>query len=442
MITKARLNRAAWSIKNEGPLVFTKKFVRFIPWAIGRTHVKYSKYLPAPLRADAGKYNSDFLYLSNPIFNITSEDLRLSLEAQKQSKPDEIKSATWFVPYFDHLTFGGIYTIFRFINHFAEQGVANHIVIYDNPQVNGTKMQAEIARHFPHLANAMLTVYDPREDSIHDLPPSDIAICTFWVSAYFLLRFNQTKRKYYFIQDYEPLFYEGGSTYALAESTYRFGFEGIVNTPGLLRAINQRHGMQGISFTPAVDPKYYYAPKEKNNERLRVFFYARPNNPRNAFNLGILIIKILLKKYGKQIEIVTAGSHWKESKFDLRREITNLGLLKSLQDVGDLYRSCDIGFVYMLSKHPSYQPFEFMATGVATVTNNNEDNLWFLKDGTNCLIAEPSPAAMAEKIGWLIEDEKLRQKIQKGGYETVSTDWQPQLELIWNDITKSTKKYS
>jgi len=71
---------------------------------------------------------------------------------------------------------------------------------------------------------------------------------------------------------------------------------------------------------------------------------------------------------------------------------------------------------------------------VATVTNNNEDNLWFLKDGTNCLIAEPSPAAMAEKISWLIEDKHLREKIQKGGYETISTDWRPQLDLIWNDI--------
>jgi glycosyltransferase involved in cell wall biosynthesis len=78
-----------------------------------------------------------------------------------------------------------------------------------------------------------------------------------------------------------------------------------------------------------------------------------------------------------------------------------------------------------------------MATGVATVTNNNEDNLWFLKDGKNCLIAEPSPTAMAEKIGWLIEDKALREKVQKGGYDTVSTDWRSQTELIWNDIAKS-----
>jgi glycosyltransferase involved in cell wall biosynthesis len=316
-------------------------------------------------------------------------------------------------------------------------GVFNRIVIYDNPQVDSVAMKAEIERAFPHLKAIELKVFNTAKDEIKNLPATDIAVCTFWVSAYFLLRFNQTKRKYYFIQDYEPLFYEAGSTYALAESTYRFGFKGIVNTPGLLRAVNQRHGLEGVSFVPAVDPQNYF-PRDKNdNQRVRIFFYARPNNPRNAFVLGIIIIKMLLKKYGRKIEIVTAGAEWKESKFDLKGEITNLGLLKSMREVGDLYRSCDIGFVYMLSKHPSYQPFEFMATGMATVTNNNEDNLWFLKDGTNCLVAEPSPAAMVEKIGWLITDDKLREKIQRGGYETVSTDWDHQLEIIWNDILNS-----
>ncbi len=437
MINRQRINKAVWSIKNEGPVTFTKKFIRFVPWAISRTHVKYSPYLPKPLRANIGQYSDDFLYLSNPIFNITAEDLEASKAVQKQAKPKDIKSATWFVPYFDHLNFGGIYTIFRFINEFSMNGVSNRVVIYDKPELDQEATKAEITRAFPALADVELVAFNPKTDDIKQLPPSDIAICTFWASAYFLLQFNQTKRKYYFIQDYEPLFYEGGSVYALAESTYRFGFRGIVNTPGLLQAVNQRHGLEGVSFTPAVDPKVYYPTKSKDHKKVRIFFYARPNNPRNAFSLGIMIIKDLIEKYGNKIEIVTAGSNWKEGKYDLKGLIKNMGLIKSLGEVGDLYRSCDIGFVYMLSKHPSYQPFEFMATGMATVTNNNEDNLWFLKDGVNCLVAEPSPAAMAEKIGWLVEDEELRRKIQEGGYKTVSTDWHSQTNLIWNDISKS-----
>ncbi len=435
-----KFKKAVWTLKEEGIREFLRKLLIFFKWAARNIHYRLNKYLPVFLRANKSQYDHDFLYLNNSLFKIGADDLKLSKEVQLSKKPKKIKTATWFVPYFNHLSFGGIYTIFRFIDYFSAQGVQNRIIIYDNPSVDKEKMRSEISKAFPGLSDVELVIFNPASDSVSDLPATDIAVCTFWVSAYYLLRFNKTKRKYYFVQDYEPLFYEGGSTYALAESTYRFGFSGIVNTPGLLRAVNQRHGMEGVSFTPAVDSRFYFPSKnQKNNKKIKIFFYARPNNPRNAFYLGIMIIKELLDKYEDQIEIVTAGAEWKEGHYDLKGRINNLGLLKSLDDVGELYRTCDIGFVYMLSKHPSYQPFEFMASGVATVTNNNEDNLWFLRDGTNCLIAEPSPSAMAEKIGWLIEDAKLRKKIQEGGYDTVSTDWDAQTSIIWNDICKSNR---
>lgn len=297
----------------------------------------------------------------------------------------------------------------------------------------------EIVKAFPNLQSAELILFDSKVMKLDELPACDLAFCTFWVSAYLLLKFNKTKRKYYFIQDYEPLFYTAGATYALAESTYRFGFRGIVNTPGLLAAINQRHGMEGISFVPAIDHSLYYPGEEQkdNNDPLKVFFYARPNNHRNAFYLGVEIIKRLKKKYGKRIEIITAGAEWKASRYGLSGMVSNKGLLKSLPEVADLYRQCDIGFVYMLTKHPSYQPFEFMASGMATVTNNNEDNWWLLQHENNCLLAEPSPKAMVEQISRLIEEPSLREKIVKNGIETVKNEWPQQLEAIWNDITNN-----
>lgn len=289
------------------------------------------------------------------------------------------------------------------------------------------------------MKNVELIVFSQDTMKLDDLPESDIAFCTFWVSAYFLLKFNKTKRKYYFIQDYEPLFYAGGATFALAESTYRFGFRGVVNTPGLLAAVNKRHGLEGVSFIPAVDRTIYHPDTngKKQDRRIKVFFYARPKNPRNAFNLGIQIIKQLTQKYGDKIEIITAGAEWKERHYGLHNLVNNKGLLKSIPEVADLYRECDIGFVYMLSKHPSYQPFEFMASGMATVTNNNEDNLWFLRHEENCLLSEPSPKAMVEQISRLIDDEVLRNKIVANGLKTVENEWDWQTDLIWNDIVKS-----
>lgn len=423
--------KAIHTYRNYGTKALAKKSLRF-------AYLKSTDILLG--RKRRGEYKElweEYAFVSNPIFQITAEDIKRSNDVISKAELVKIETANWFVPNFDHISFGGIFTIFRFIEKFSIEGVHNRIIIYDKPSFDVGRLKQQIADKFPKLQNYEIIIFDHNNQKVDILPECDVAICSFWVSAYLLLKFNKTKRKYYFIQDYEPLFYPGGSTYALAESTYRFGFRALVNTPGLLAAVNQRHGMEGISFIPAVDQSIYYPDEtKKNKDRVRIFFYARPNNPRNAFNLGIEIIKQLLDEHGKNIEIVTAGAKWKESAYGLRGHITNLGLLKSINEVAELYRSCDIGFVYMLSKHPSYQPFEFMASGMATVTNNNEDNLWFLKDGQNCLLSEPSAKAMAEKITQLINDSRLRSSISRKGLTALGYTWPQQLEMIWNDVKK------
>jgi hypothetical protein len=97
---------------------------------------------------------------------------------------------------------------------------------------------------------------------------------------------------------------------------------------------------------------YYPNTARKSGKKVRIFLYARPLNPRNAFNLGILTIKQLLDAYGKKIEIITAGAEWDEAEYGLKGKITNLGLLTSLEEVAALYRTCDIGFSFMLTPHP------------------------------------------------------------------------------------------
>lgn len=418
--------KAFWVLRHEGPLAMARKTVKMIRRRLTARHTASEQTV---------RVNEVYEYLRNPVFQISDADITAS-QAATLRPVDEVRSALWFVPYFDHITYGGIYTIFRFVADLAKRGVATTVVIYDKKYLDVKETRREMVEHFPELAGVDLIALDMERHGVNDLPASDIAFATIWMSAYLLLKYNKARRKYYFIQDYEPLFYQAGSMYALAESTYRFGFAGVVNTPGLLRAVNQRHGMEGISFTPAVDRRYYYQAARPANERLRIFFYARPNNPRNAFELGILTIRLLLERYGDKIEIVTAGADWNEAEYGLDGVISNRGLLGSLREVGDLYRGCDVGFVFMLSKHPSYQPFEFMACGLAAVTNRNEDNGWLFEDWKNCVLSEPSPAAMAEAIGRLIEDGALRSRIAKAGAETVKFDWETELDSVWNYISR------
>lgn len=427
------VNKTLNIYKNHGAKAVTKKARSVIRYRYGHLHPK--RWLQRQTLEEKD-LRDEFIFVSNDLFQITSADIALSQKTTSGPAPKRIKTAVWFVPYFNHIAFGGIQTIFRFIEKLSREGVKNTIVIYDRPSLDVAQTRAEIAKFFPNLNNYDLVVFgEDKAKSLAALPASDIAFCTMWVSAYVLLRYNKTKRKYYFIQDYEPLFYVAGSTYALAESTYRFGFRGVVNTPGLLAAINQRHGLEGISFIPAVNRDLYYPDPHRHNQKVRIFFYARPSNPRNAFNLGILTIKHLLQKYnGDQIEIIAAGAEWDERDYNLHGQIVNKGLIKSLEEVAALYRSCDIGFSFMLNKHPSYQMLEYAASGVATVINYNEDHGWIYKDQQNCLLSEPSPAAMAEKISRLIDDPKLRQRLVDNAQAALNYTWDQQTDMIWNDI--------
>lgn len=413
----------------KGVLNKTKSTARYRAKLISR---KFGLRLSLEKRALIDEY----YFVSNAMFQITNQDIVSSKIISNGPKPQSVNSAVWFVPHFEHFAYGGIQTIFRFIEKLSIEGVKNIIVIYDNPALDKSHIQNQIIEYFPALKNFEIVIFDDDKlAGVRALPATDIAFCTMWVSAYLLLKYNKTKQKYYFIQDFEPLFYVAGSTYALAESTYRFGFTGIVNTPGLLKAIYERHGLKGISFMPAVNRELYYPNVKKNNKRVRIFFYARPGNPRNAFNLGVETIKQLKFKYGKKIEIITAGAEWDESDYGLQGKITNLGLIKSIDKVAELYRNCDVGFSFMLNKHPSYQMLEYAASGVATVINYNEDHLWLYKDEKNCLLSEPSPLAMTEKVSLLIEDPDLRIKLVNEAQKNLLSNWHDQTELIWQYIS-------
>lgn len=428
------INKAVRVYKNRGLGGLVDKTGSFAAKRLRRV-VKKLRFKPESY--DEKRLREEFGFVGNDLFQITSKDVAASKKATSGPKPPAIKTATWFVPYFEHFGFNGIQTIFRFIKKMSDQGVHNRLVIYDNPAFNTNAFEAQMKAAFDIQNYEIIVFGDDKDKGIANLPPSDIAFCTIWVSAYVLLRYNKTKRKYYFIQDYEPMFYEAGSTYALAQSTYRFGFQGIVNTPGLLAAVNQRDGLEGVSFIPAVNRELYYPNPAKNNKKVRIFLYARPFNPRNAFNLGILTIKQLLETYGDKIEIITAGAKWDEAEHGLQGKITNLNLIGSLKDVAALYRTCDIGFSFMLTPHTSYQMLEYSASGMATVINYNPDHLWLHKDGVNCLLAEPSPLAMAEKIGELIDNPKLRAKLVLKAQEELNYTWDQQMDMLWHDVKNS-----
>ena len=361
------------------------------------------------------------------------------IEAYHRAGRFDITSIQWFVPWVPTVFLGGVYTILRFAAHLRrEHGVDSRFCIYNVKPRMATRMVSGIRSAFRELEDAEITFREPPDggpDYSH-LRDCDAAIATLWTSAYPVLRFQKARTKLYFLQDFEPYFYPASGAFALAEETYRFGLPAIVNTPGLADAYRE-YGNAAVAFVPAVDLDRYRPPTQRPESPVRVFFYARPATPRNAFGLGLASLAEVKERYGDDVDIICAGESWNPGQFGFADKVGNLGRLQSLGEVAALYRTCHIGLVLMVTKHPSYQPFEFMASGVTCVSNSNKDTDWFLRDGQNCLLARPLPGDIAERISNLVEDPGLRDRLNERALaEVQAIRWEDQIERVWRAITK------
>ncbi len=368
----------------------------------------------------------------------------------ERSNDHPIRSVLWFLPWFHLVYGGGVYTVLRFAERFArEHGVENRFCVYDRAdEADARGVQQRIAGALPALADAPVTPAGA------PLPEADAAIATAWTSVYPLVRFQRTRAKFFFVQDHEPSFYPAGAASALLEQAARLGLPGIVNTPGLAD-VYRSFGNRAVSFTPAVDTERYRPAGPGGGTRnrpgdapgdaapVRVFFYGRPSQARNAFGLGLAALRLVKQRHGDGVQIVCAGEDWNPGQYGMADVLENLGQLRDLDAVADLYRSCDVGLCFMLTPHPSYQPLEFMASGMVTVSNENPHTAWLLAHERNALLAPPLPALVADQVSRLVEDRELRARLAATGREEVGgVRWEDEIDRVWAAMTSRPQDFT
>ncbi len=353
-------------------------------------------------------YTSDAMVLAT-LYDFTESDLQKNKELLSSSHNlNDVKTAVWFLPPFSTAFYGGIYTIFRFADYMRKNyNVDSKFVIVGTEDIAPVKQA--IVDAFPIFKDAEVfsLVNDTKLSSI---PDSDIAFCTLWTTAYSLLKYNRTKQKFYFLQDWEPLFYPAGSTSAQTEATFRFGFKAICNTQALEISYKELGG-EAISFTPSVDTTVFHPRDgERSEEPYLVFLYGRPGNPRNCFELAIPALRKVKEHFGNKVRILSAGAEWDPAMYGAEGVIEHMGMLP-YEATGDLYRQCHVGLAMMMTRHPSYLPFEMMACGCLVVANHNSWNDWMLKDNENCRVTEPSISCISKTIIDSLENKQERLRI-------------------------------
>ena len=227
------------------------------------------------------------------------------------------------------------------------------------------------------LKHNLVLDFSPRSSTNPNITyhPNDLFITTSWWTTYSCLQRIESKSIVYLIQEDERFFYPVSDLYIECEkimSNPKIRY--VVNSELLWRhfKINGFNNIieNGTYFEPNFDRKILPSRiicKEKQN----LFFYARPNNPRNLYRSGIgLINKALLLKIinPEEWNIVLVGNSIEPFKFDdgtVPQIISGLTWAEYL----NLISNTDIGISLMATPHPSYPPLDLAAAGAVVITN-------------------------------------------------------------------------
>jgi hypothetical protein len=210
----------------------------------------------------------------------------------------------------------------------------------------------------------------------------DVLLATWWRTATLASRALPHTRMgefLYLVQDYEPAFYPWSSNFALAASTYAMPIRAIVNEDSLLAYLREvtphsspirRPGM-AIAFTPTVDRSLFAPRAATERTTRRLAFYARPNHPRNLYEIGVGALREAARSGvfdAQPWELVAIGGPIKDVTLSARHVLRPAPWL-AYRDYAAFLAGSDVLLSLMLSPHTSYPPLEMAATGGRVVTN-------------------------------------------------------------------------
>jgi WsaF, C-terminal domain/WsaF, N-terminal domain len=217
-----------------------------------------------------------------------------------------------------------------------------------------------------------------------EISDDDIFFGTAWWTVQMIkavLGEMRSPRFIYLIQDYEPGLYPWSTVHALALETYGLDFEAVINESVLMEYFVQngigRFSRDGFSahctvFEPAVDRnKFHVDPDAMDKEPRRLLFYARPNAPRNLYELGLLGLKAAVERGA------FPASEWEFAFMGEQLPSVPLGKGAVIQSMpwldydgyASLLRGSTVGLALMLSPHTGYPALEMAACGMTVVTN-------------------------------------------------------------------------
>jgi len=337
---------------------------------------------------------------------------------------------------------GGTKAVFEFANHLYDRGHDVSVVYPLLPMTSGAKWYS-----LGGLKGKTLGIVDNLKQGVHidwfDLkgnlirvpslserymPDADIIVATWWETAYYVSRYNETKgEKFYLAQHYEIW----GGPKERVNNSYKLGLRIVVNSNWLRNILQDTLGVGVealILHSPDFD-QFYPEDSKRSSDRIRILMPYRKIEWKGIKD-GIRAFKIAKEKH-PNIQLVMFGPA-RDRDVPNNVEFYEKPYENQLREI---YNSCDI-FVF-----PSHvegfgmPPMEAMACRCAVVTTNVGAVPDYTIPGETALVSPPqSPELLAENIIKLVGDEKLLKRISEAGYNHIIENFN------WNKATDALEK--
>ncbi len=322
---------------------------------------------------------------------------------------------------------GGQTTISRFARYLKEQGHTVTFYIYEGIQPQAIADARKILKKNFKL--------DVNIKKIKNYEESDVIIATGWETAYPVFNLKTKAHKFYFVQDFEPLFYGTGTKTILAENTYKMGLYGITAGRWLTKKVSE-YGMGADYFDFGADIDIYRpSDVDKMHKQKKICFYARPVTERRAFELGVIALDIFHKKH-PDYTIEFFG--WDISDYKIPFPYVNRGIL-SPDELAKLYQESAACLVLSLT-NVSLLPLELLAAGCIPVVNEGDNNSMVLGENKFIAYAPAAPIQLADELVRAVERKDADSYAVKVSESVKSASWHKSYEKVENIIKREVSR--
>lgn len=249
----------------------------------------------------------------------------------------------------------------------------------------------------------------------------DEMVATLYTTVKYVKEYPNVRLRKYLVQGFETDFNDYGSPIKReANATYNeIGLDYLTVSKWCEDWLKKDYG-KNVKYAPnGIDLRRFDYRERQIDDKVRILIEGNSDDYYKNVDESFRIVERLdANKY----EIVYLSYQSKPKKW---YRVDKFYHKVSHDEVGRIYRGCDILLKTSILESFSYPPLEMMATGGYVVAVVNVGNKEYLKDGENCLLYKQGNIDEAVKcIERIVNNEKLRKRLAQNGCKVArERDW-------------------